>query len=76
VVGQASSISSRLYSKFRDRIIWFDIRTISIIGCSFESRRKAGVALIDIGGGTTDLAIFKMELFVIPRNSFWRERDF
>jgi cell division protein FtsA len=35
-----------------------------------ESRRKkAGVALIDIGGGTTDLAILKTESFataVIP----------
>jgi cell division ATPase FtsA len=31
-----------------------------------KSRRKeAGVALIDIGGGTTDLAILKMVLSVI-----------
>jgi hypothetical protein len=57
-----------LYSKFRDRIIWFDIRAIGIIGCSFESRRKrSGCCSNDIGGGTTDLAILKMELFAIPR---------
>jgi cell division protein FtsA len=32
-----------------------------------SQEEKKGVALIDIGGGTTDLAILKMELFVIPR---------
>jgi cell division protein FtsA len=31
-----------------------------------SQEEKAGVALIDIGGGTTDLAILKMESFVIP----------
>jgi cell division protein FtsA len=29
------------------------------------SQEEAGVALIDIGGGTTDLAILKTESFVI-----------
>jgi hypothetical protein len=44
-----------------------DIRTISFGGCCFESGRKeAGVALIDIGGGTTDLFL-KMVLFVIQQ---------
>jgi cell division ATPase FtsA len=32
-----------------------------------RKRKEAGVALIDIGGGTTDLAILKMVLFVIQR---------
>jgi cell division protein FtsA len=43
------------------------IRTISFGGCCFESGRKEAGALIDIGGGTTDLAILKMVLFVIQR---------
>ena len=30
-----------------------------------QEEKEAGVALIDIGGGTTDLAILRMELFVI-----------
>jgi cell division protein FtsA len=34
-----------------------------------QKRKEAGVALIDIGGGTTDLAILKMELYATPRNS-------
>jgi cell division ATPase FtsA len=30
-----------------------------------QEEKRSGVALIDIGGGTTDLAILKTELFVI-----------
>jgi cell division protein FtsA len=66
VVGQASSIRNVVFSSGMEHF-WFDIRTISIIGCSFVKKKKeAGVALIDIGGGTTDLAIFT-ELFAILR---------
>jgi hypothetical protein len=42
-----------------------DIRTISILWCSFESEESW--CFNDIGGGTTDLAILKMELFVIQQ---------
>ena len=39
------------------RVWWDYIRAHSVIVCSVEQEEKeAGVALIDIGGGTTDLA--------------------
>jgi cell division protein FtsA len=36
------------------------LEPLSFSKCGFEpGRKEAGVALIDIGGGTTDLAVFK-----------------
>ena len=37
---------------------------------SFEEK-EAGVALIDIGGGTTDLAIFKDGIVTYSSNTIW-----
>ena len=39
-----------------------------------QEEKEAGVALIDIGGGTTDLAVFKDGIIQTHRcNTIWRK---
>ena len=62
VVGQVSSIRNigRCVKSCRFRFSRYHFRAFSFcIAVLSQEEKEAGVALIDIGGGTTDLAIFK-----------------
>ncbi len=62
VVGQASSIRNvgRCIRKFGIELSGLTLEPLASADAVLSQEEKeAGVALIDIGGGTTDLAIFK-----------------